>query len=333
MSALISLSETCVYIAVSRSQFPSYVIFSSPPSTPSDPHQPTLFQVLRTTLSAKKSSKGENSLRVSLEELIDADSKGKWWIVGSAWEGRQAGAAPSLPKESGVSTSTDHLNDATLKKIEQLAVKQRMNTQLRKTIFAILLTAEDYVDCFQRLLKLNLNEKQEREIVYVLGSACLHEKSFNPYYAHVASKLAGHDKRFQITFKYWFWDKYRELDSMPAKRVVNLANLVAQLLLREAMSLAAFKIVEFYKMGENENLSVFLKTAMTMALTGDNDEKRCLAPFVEIAKSPKLAVLRQSLLLFLRHFLADDAEGEEEAGKGPSLKERIERVAEYLKKK
>ena len=159
--------------------------------------QSSLSQALRATLSAKKSSKGENSLRVSLDELVDAESRGKWWIVGSAWEGRQAGAALAK-QESSVDTPnpSSTISDVKLAKIESLAAKQRMNTELRKTIFAILLTAEDYVDCFQRLLKLNLNEKQEREIVYVLGSACLHEKAFNPYYGHLAAKLTGHDKRF-----------------------------------------------------------------------------------------------------------------------------------------
>lgn len=207
-----------------------------------------LDQVLRTTLSAKKSSKGENSLRVKLEELVDAEAKGKWWIVGSAWEGRQAAAATSASAAASsndydaTSSNSTSVSDATLAKIESLAAKQRMNTQLRKTIFAILLTAEDYVDCFQRLLKLNLNEKQEREIVYVLGSACLHEKAFNPYYGHLAAKLAAHDKRFKITFKYWFWDKYRELESMVDKRVANLAKLVAHLVSQGGLSLDAFKV-------------------------------------------------------------------------------------------
>ena len=296
---------------------------------------------MRTTLTAKKSSKGENSLRVSLEELVDADSKGKWWVVGSAWEGRQAGAPASsvkLSQDGADSTpSTSGINDVTMARIETLATKQRMNTQLRKTIFAILLTAEDYVDGFQRLLKLNLNEKQQREIVYVLGSACLHEKTFNPYYAHLASKLASHDKRFPITFKYWFWDKYRELDSMPTKRVGNLARLVGHLVLNSEMSLSSFKIVEFYKMGggggdEKDNLSTFLTTAMKIILT-EPDEKRFLAPFAAVAKPPKLAILRQSLLLFMRHFLFSSVEDKGDVESDDQLiRVRIEKAAEFLKK-
>jgi len=308
-----------------------------------------MIKVLRSTLSAKNSSKGENSLRVSLEELVQADSKGKWWIVGSAWEGRQAAAGGSAAsrndfaaKASITSSASATVSDAKLAKIEALAAKQRMNTDLRKAIFAILLTAEDYVDCFQRLLKLNLNEKQGREIVYVLGSACLHEKAFNPYYGHLAAKLAAHDKRFKITLKYWFWDKYRELESLPERRAVNLADLLAHLVSRGELGLDILKIVEFYKMGERRNTSTFLKRMMRKILIGGGDDeagdrgddKRLLAPFVEISKSSKLSILRQSLLLFLRHFMiAEEEAGEEEESRTKLIKENIDKVAEFLKKK
>ena len=32
---------------------------------------------------------GEDQLNVSLEDLLKADQVGRWWIVGSAWEGRK----------------------------------------------------------------------------------------------------------------------------------------------------------------------------------------------------------------------------------------------------
>merc|ERR1712087_228611 len=124
--------------------------------------------------------------------------------------------------------------------------------------------------------------------------------------------MGGHDKRFKITFKYWFWDKYRELESMAEK-----------------------KVVEFFKMGEKKHLSAFLTTTMTDILVGEDgvEEKSWLAPFVEISKSPKLSILRQSLLLFLRHFLAVDGAGREDETRLKLIRERIDRVADYLKKK
>ena len=31
---------------------------------------------------------GDNQLHISLEELLKAEEKGKWWLVGSAWDGK-----------------------------------------------------------------------------------------------------------------------------------------------------------------------------------------------------------------------------------------------------
>jgi nucleolar MIF4G domain-containing protein 1 len=31
----------------------------------------------------------DNQLKVNLKDLLDADKVGRWWIVGSAWEGHK----------------------------------------------------------------------------------------------------------------------------------------------------------------------------------------------------------------------------------------------------
>jgi nucleolar MIF4G domain-containing protein 1 len=55
----------------------------------------------------------------------------------------------------------------------QLAVKQRMTTPVKKAVFCILMSSEDYLDAFEKLLRLNLKNKQDREIVHVLVLYCL----------------------------------------------------------------------------------------------------------------------------------------------------------------
>ncbi|KAF9609553.1 hypothetical protein IFM89_016989, partial [Coptis chinensis] len=46
------------------------------------------------------------------------------------------------------------------KKFLQLATAQRMNTDARKAILCVLMGAEDYLDAFEKLLKLDLSGKQ-----------------------------------------------------------------------------------------------------------------------------------------------------------------------------
>lgn len=45
-------------------------------------------------------------------------------------------------------------------KMLQLAATQRMNTDSRRAIFCIIMTGEDYIDAFEKLLRLDLSGKQ-----------------------------------------------------------------------------------------------------------------------------------------------------------------------------
>ncbi|XP_073961378.1 nucleolar MIF4G domain-containing protein 1 homolog [Choristoneura fumiferana] len=70
-------------------------------------------------------------LNITLEDLLKADTRGKWWVVGSAWEGNR----PRLEEKAKVVPSTDQ-------KLLELARKQRMNTDVRRSIFCVIMAAE-----------------------------------------------------------------------------------------------------------------------------------------------------------------------------------------------
>ena len=46
--------------------------------------------------------------------------------------------------------------------------------------------------------RLGLKDQQEREIVHVLMDCCLQEKTYNPFYAFLASKFCAYERRFQV---------------------------------------------------------------------------------------------------------------------------------------
>jgi nucleolar MIF4G domain-containing protein 1 len=76
-------------------------------------------------------------------------------------------------------------------KIMELAKAQHMNTDIRRAIFCIIVSAEDYTDAFMKLMKLSLKKQQEREIVYVLVHCGLNEKVYNSYYAYLMQKFSS----------------------------------------------------------------------------------------------------------------------------------------------
>ena len=98
-----------------------------------------------------------------------------------------------------------------------------MNTDIRRNIFCILMTAEDFLEANERLLRLNLKSQQEREIIHVAIDCCLHEKSFNPYYVHVVQKFCHLHRRFQIATQFALWDRFKDLTALSTIQVAHLA--------------------------------------------------------------------------------------------------------------
>lgn len=73
-----------------------------------------------------------------------------------------------------------------------------MNTDIRRDIFCVLMTAEDYLDAFEKIHHLSLKNQQQREIIYVILNCCIQEKKFNPYYAVLAQRLCDSDRKYQV---------------------------------------------------------------------------------------------------------------------------------------
>lgn len=76
-------------------------------------------------------------LRVSLEDLHSAESKGKWWLVGAAW-----GGDPLLDRQTGKADEKADANDINNSALLKLARKQGMNTDIRRSIFVVLMSSD-----------------------------------------------------------------------------------------------------------------------------------------------------------------------------------------------
>ena len=95
-------------------------------------------------------------MNVSYQELIVADKRGRWWVVGSAWVGKGPSAVNDKSDPDASATGEKQYSAELL----EMARKQRMNTDVRRNIFCILMTAEDYLEAFEHLLRLGLKAQQ-----------------------------------------------------------------------------------------------------------------------------------------------------------------------------
>lgn len=67
--------------------------------------------------------------------IFKAEERGRWWVVGSAWQGTGPGVATNDEQQTASKYNFSQ-------QILELARKQRMNTDVRKNVFCILMTAE-----------------------------------------------------------------------------------------------------------------------------------------------------------------------------------------------
>uniref|UniRef100_A0A3Q1HKF9 Nucleolar MIF4G domain-containing protein 1 n=1 Tax=Anabas testudineus TaxID=64144 RepID=A0A3Q1HKF9_ANATE len=280
---------------------------------------------LQRTLIHRSAGGSDVKLRVSLESLLAADQVGRWWIVGSSWSG-----APMISKQGNTTTKQNSEEGQFSTKVLELARKQRMNTEVRRNIFCVIMTSEDYLDAFEKLLRIGLKDKQEREIVHVLMDCCLQEKTFNAFYAVLGEKFCSHDRRFQMTFQFSLWDKFKELSKLPSSTFNNLVLLVTHFLQRKCLSLSVLKVIEF---GELDKPTVrFLRQVLTKLLK-ESEAEDLASIFGRISGIPKLGMLREGLKLFISHFLLKNAQSQGPAEQAATLSERAQVATKAMEAK
>ncbi|XP_020865261.1 nucleolar MIF4G domain-containing protein 1 [Phascolarctos cinereus] len=288
-----------------------------------DPEPVEKLRKLQRTLIRNSGSGKETQLRVSWESLLNAEQIGRWWIVGSSWSG-----APMIDCNSY--NQQKQLKGTVSSKILELARKQRMNTDIRRNIFCTLMISEDFLDAFEKLLKLGLRDQQEREIVHVLIDCCLQEKIYNPFYAYLASKFCEYERRFQMTFQFSIWDKFRDLENLSATAFSNFVQLVAHLLKKKSLPLSIFKVVEFSEL--NKPRVHFLRKILHKLLM-ETEVEELATIFGRVSDNPKLGMLREGLKLFISHFLLRNAQALQSAEEANTLKERADLATKSLQGK
>ncbi|KAJ7067055.1 hypothetical protein C8F01DRAFT_657335 [Mycena amicta] len=273
-------------------------------------------------------------LRVSLQDLHSAESKGKWWLVGAAWGGdplvdRQA--------EAAVAKSSDAKEEMGESVLLKLARKQGMNTDIRRSIFVVLMSSDDYVDACERLSQLNLTEVQQREIVRVLLHCCGNEKTYNPYYTLVCQHLCRSSHSYRITLQFCLWDFLRglgeasvggaeviknlqdeddfDVKSISSTRIRNVAKAYAWWIAKHCVTLAILKPVDFTALKSQSTaflkelftqLFVYSQTAAPIISASAVSETRNRGSVEEIfVKATRIEALAMGLVYFLTETFRD----------------------------
>jgi nucleolar MIF4G domain-containing protein 1 len=201
---------------------------------------------------------------MTLQDILNAEEKGRWWKVGACWVGNQYAHKGddyddnvndlALTAEKGSAPMTEE------EEMLQLASKHRMNTDMRRSVFCIIMGSADCDDAFEKLVRAGmLKNRTERDTVRVLIECCGNEKSFNPFYSHLAARICGYQPQCKFTFQLSFWDTFKQFDQLKLRKAANLAKLLFHLVaVHRSLRMSLLKVVDMSPDTIPESASIFL---------------------------------------------------------------------------
>jgi len=184
---------------------------------------------LKSVAASESGGKGPSSLlNVHLDDILQAETKGRFWKVGASWSGHGGPKEESQPNHK-TTPNTDDDSDEQSRRLDVLAKRFRMNSNMKRSIFKIIMSATDFEEAFENLTRGGLlKNRAERETVRVLIECCGQERTFNKYYAHLAARLCEFQPQCRFSIQLAFWDAFKTL-SDDSRRANNLARLLFEL--------------------------------------------------------------------------------------------------------
>jgi nucleolar MIF4G domain-containing protein 1 len=104
-----------------------------------------------------------------------------------------------------------------------------------------------------------LKNRAERDTVRVLTECCGNEKSYNPFYSLLASRMCEYQPQCKFSFQLAFWDIFKQFDDLKARKVANLAKLLYHLVAKhQSLRLHVLKVIDMAPAEISENALIFL---------------------------------------------------------------------------
>jgi nucleolar MIF4G domain-containing protein 1 len=267
-----------------------------------------------------RSLKATEPLRIGLKDIQESDKKGKWWLVGASWAGKDDGSEDreqDVSKPDTKNTKRNAVVDSGTSDLLQLAREQRMNTDIRRAIFITVMSASDYQDAYLKLMKLKLKKAQELEIPKVLVHCSGADRFYNPYYTLIAKRLCG-DKKLRMAFQFSLWDLFKRMgesddegneyededngEAMDMRQIVNLAKMYANLIVDGALGLNVLKnlSLSYLQPKTKTFVEVLLITIMLQTQAKFKDKRDEAAVISIIMKAKDTPGLVRGLQYFLK---------------------------------
>ena len=129
----------------------------------------------------------------------------------------------------------------------------------RKNIYLTVVSSIDFEECCHKLLKQNVQEGLEGEMVNMIIECCVQERTYLKFYGLLSERLCLLKDVYKHNYEKQFDLQYIKLHRLETNKLRNLANLYAHLLFTEAIDWMVLSVIKLTEDDTTASSRIFLK--------------------------------------------------------------------------
>ncbi|KAK9350051.1 armadillo-type protein [Lipomyces doorenjongii] len=168
--------------------------------------------------------------------------------------------AGEISDESEVSSEDEgEDNPSEQKKMEIQDMTNRNLVNLRRTIYLTIRSSMDFEECCHKLMRINLAQGQEVEMVNMIIECCSQEKIYSKFYGLIGERFCKMNRFWKSTFAEAFKTYYDTIHRFETNKIRNIAKFCAHLLASDGLD---WEVLDCVHLNEDETTAssrIFLK--------------------------------------------------------------------------
>ena len=129
----------------------------------------------------------------------------------------------------------------------------------RRMIYMIVVSSIDFEECCHKLLKQNVREGLEGEMVNMIIECCVQERTYLKFYGLLSERLCLLKDVYKHNYEKQFDLQYMKLHRLETNKLRNLANLYGHLLYTEAIDWMVLGVIKLTEEDTTASSRIFLK--------------------------------------------------------------------------
>ncbi|CAN8270031.1 unnamed protein product [Cochlearia groenlandica] len=131
---------------------------------------------------------------------------------------------------------------------------------LRRTIYKIIMSSLDIDEAGQKILQMKLEPGQELELCVMLLGCCTEERTYRPFFGHLAHRFCLVSGTYRECFENLFVEQYSTAHRLETNKLRNVAMFFAQLLAADALPWDVLACVRLTEEDTTSSSRIFVKT-------------------------------------------------------------------------